>query len=164
MKILYLVRHAKSSWKFPDLADFDRPLNKRGRRDAPMMGQRLRQRGILPDLMISSPAERAKRTAQAVAEAIEYPTTAVQYDEALYHASASAMLTVLQAVADTKDVLMLVGHNPGLTELANYLSPHPIDNVVTTGIVAVVFPVTQWSEITLDKPGKLRWYDYPKAR
>ena len=164
MKTLYLIRHAKSSWKFPELDDFDRPLNKRGKRDAPMMGQRLYQQGILPDLIISSPAKRAKRTARAVAEAIGYFQSAIQYDEVVYDASAEDMVTSLRSVSDRVATLMLVAHNPGLTELANRLTSHATDNVVTTGIVAIEFPVDAWADIRLSGGGRFLWYDYPKSQ
>ena len=163
MKTLYLIRHAKSSWKFPDLDDFDRPLNKRGKRDAPVMGQRLRQQGIQPDLIISSPAKRTRRTAQAVAEAVKYSSSKIQYDKTLYHATSAAMQSVLTKVDDSVGILVFVGHNPGLTDFANQLTSHSIDNVVTTGIVAVTFSAEQWSEVKPDGSGKFLWYDYPKA-
>ena len=86
MKRLYLVRHAKSSWKDPDLDDFDRPLNKRGKRDAPLMGQKLRQADVRPDLIVSSPAKRAAKTAKIMAGQIEYPVKKIIWDESLYAA------------------------------------------------------------------------------
>ena len=164
MKTLYLIRHAKSSWKFPDLDDFDRPLNKRGKHDAPMMGRRLHQQGIQPDLIVSSPAERAQRTARAVANAVDYQQFSIQYDKTLYHATDAAMQAVLSEVSDSVDTLVMVGHNPGLTDFFNRLTAHHIDNIVTTGVVAVTFSVDQWSEVQLDGTGEFLWYDYPKAK
>ena len=163
MKTLYLIRHAKSSWKFPALHDFDRPLNRRGKHDAPMMGQRLRQRYIVPDLILCSPAKRTKRTAQAIGKAVGYPTSAIIYPRAIYEASAEEMIKILQAIDDRINTVMLVAHNPGLTELANRLTAHYIDNVVTTGVVAIQFSVTHWKEIA-DVPGQFLWYDYPKLQ
>ncbi len=161
MKTLYLVRHAKSSWKFPELADFDRPLNRRGKRDAPMMGKRLKQRGVRPDLIISSPAKRARKIAQAVAKAVGYPASAIAYDPEVYEASADSLLTLLRAVDDRVAVLMLVGHNPELTDLVNTFASHSIDNVVTSGVVTTTFPEDNWSALA-PGAGQFRGYDYPK--
>ena len=160
MKTLYLVRHAKSSWKFPDLADFDRPLNRRGQRDAPMMGQRLHQRGVLPDLIISSPARRTQQTARALAEETGY-RSAIRYEDALYHASPEELLAVIHTARGEVSLLMLVGHNPGLTELLTQLTLRSIDNVVTAGVVTVQFTVDRWTEVTFGS-GKFGQYDYPK--
>ena len=163
MKTLYLLRHAKSSWKFPGLDDFDRPLNKRGQRDAPRMGKRLQKRNILPDLIISSPARRAKHTAQEVAHSMGYASTAILYDEALYEASAEVLLTTLQTVDNRVVILLLAGHNPGLTALANRLTPHYIDNIVTAGMVAIQLPTDDWAEVGASTLGQFLWYDYPKS-
>ena len=162
MKKLYLVRHAKSSWKFPELDDFDRPLNKRGKRDAPMMGRRLQQQGIRPDLILSSPAKRAKKITQAIAEALEVASSVVQYDRAIYDTSTEGLLTLLRSLDNRVTTLMLVGHNPELTDLANRLTTHYIDNVVTSGVVAITFNVEHWSEVR-DNEGEFQWYDFPKS-
>ena len=163
MKTLYLLRHAKSSWKFPELDDFDRPLNKRGQGDAPLMGKRLQRQNILPDLIISSPARRAKHTAQEVAQSMGYSSTAILYDEAVYEASAETLLTTLQTVDNRVAVLLLAGHNPGLTDLANKLTPHYIDNIVTAGVVAIQFLTDDWAKVGKSSPGQFLWYDYPKS-
>ena len=162
MKTLYLIRHAKSSWKFPELDDFDRPLNKRGKHDAPMMGKRLQQQGILPDLIISSPAKRAKKIAQAIARAVGFTPSAIQYDRTVYEASAEGLLAIVRGTDDQGATLMLVGHNPELTALANRLTTHYIDNVVTSGVVAMAFPTDRWAEVGEDSKGQFLWYDYPK--
>ena len=164
MKTLYLLRHAKSSWKFPELADFDRPLNPRGKRDAPKMGQRLRKRGVLPTLLMSSPALRAKKTAQKVARELGYPVSSIQYNPAQYEASLGELLTILRNVPDQVEALMLAGHNPELTALANYITPHYIDNIVTAGVVAIDLPVARWDEIAKKHAGQFLWYDYPKLK
>lgn len=163
MKTLYLIRHAKSSWKFPELDDFDRPLNKRGKRDAPMMGQRLHQHSIVPNLILCSPAKRTKRTAQAIAKAVDYPASEIKYRQAIYEASAEEMSTLLQSVDNSENTVLLVAHNPGLTELANRLTSHYIDNVLTAGVVAMQFSITHWKEIE-NEQGQFLWYDYPKLQ
>lgn len=162
MKTLYLVRHAKSSWKFPELADFDRPLNRRGKRDAPEMGKRLQQQGIRPDLITSSPAKRARKIARAIAKAVGYPASAIAYSPEVYEASVDSLVALLQAADNQVAVLMLVGHNPELTDLANQLTDHYIDNVVTSGVVAIEFTTERWAEVGQHK-GQFLWYDYPKS-
>ena len=162
MKTLYLVRHAKSSWKFPELDDFDRPLNKRGKRDAPMMGKRLRRQGIRPDLIISSPAKRAKKITQVMMKALDVAPSAVRYDRAVYEASADDLLALLRTVDDSVTTLVLVGHNPELTTLSNQLTDHSIDNVVTSGVVAMAWATERWAEVGEGK-GQFLWYDYPKS-
>jgi phosphohistidine phosphatase len=159
MKTLYLVRHAKSSWDY-DLDDFDRPLNKRGEFDAPLMGKIMHEKGVLPDYMLSSPASRAIKTATVFAEQLKYQKQVGTLHN-LYHASAA---NLLQAVKNTKhDIqqLMLFGHNPGLTSFANQLTTDTVDNIPTCGIYAITFEANSWSEIALKK-GKLLFFDYPK--
>ena len=163
-KTLYLVRHAKSSWEDSSLADYDRPLNKRGKRDAPEMGRRLAKQNIRPDQVISSPAKRAKKTASAMAEMVGYPPKKIQWEKNLYHALPETLLEYIhQAPADCES-LMLVGHNPGLTDFYNALSDEEIENIVTAGVVCLTFDTDSWHEITLNENGTLAWYDYPKRK
>lgn len=161
-KILYLVRHAKSSWKDASLDDYDRPLNKRGKRDAPEMGKRLAEEDIRLGMIASSPAKRAKKTALTIAEAVGYDTNNIQWEEKLYHAQPVDLLREVHKIPDQINSLMLIGHNPGLTDFCNDLSPEEIENIVTTGIVCLKFEVNKWEEISLAKTGRLVWYDYPK--
>lgn len=161
MKILTLIRHAKSSWKDESLLDLDRPLSKRGRRDAPMMGKRLAERGSYADLMISSPAARALATAEAIAEAIEYPEAEIVVDERLYGADAFEWLEVIQGLDDGWDRVMCVGHNPGLTDLVDALSPDPIGNVPTCGVVELKFDTDSWALVGRIEPAEV-YFDYPK--
>src|SRR5690606_35105361 len=128
MKTLYLVRHAKSSWDNLSLADFDRPLNKRGEKDAPEMGKRLALRNIKPQLMLSSPANRAYTTVRKIGAALAIPEKNIKTDEALFHADVQEILNVIGRQDDAIGSLMVFGHNPGFTELANFLtSNHHID-------------------------------------
>ncbi len=161
MKRLFLVRHAKSSWKDPELEDFDRPLNKRGKRDAPVMGQKLQQRKTQIDLIISSPAKRAKNTAEFIAGKISYYPREILWLESVYTASSQTLFNLVHKIEDTFQNVMLVGHNPGLTSLAERLTGREIDNIPTCGIVAVDFEVDSWKHIK-DMPGKLVFFDYPK--
>ncbi len=162
MKTLYLVRHAKSSWNDASLADFDRPLNSRGERDAPVMGQRLKENRILPDLLISSPARRAILTARAIAEALDYPSETIRALDVLYHASPPTLLQVVQDTLPSAKSLMLVGHNPGLTAFANVLCAEGVDNIVTTGVYALQWKTESWQEIRTNQEARLLFYDYPK--
>jgi phosphohistidine phosphatase len=161
MKTLTLVRHAKSSWKDTSLSDRDRPLNKRGKRDAPEMGRRIAAAGIRPSLIISSPAVRAWTTARIVADAIGYPREFLQRDKNLYLASVDGILDVIVAQDNGFNSLMLVGHNPGFTDFANYLVPGLTNNIPTAGIVCVELDTDDWS--LYEKPGvQLVLYDFPK--
>ena len=161
MKTLTLVRHAKSSWKDTSLSDRDRPLNKRGKRDAPEMGRRIAAAGIRPSLIISSPAVRAWTTARIIADAIGYPREFLQRDKNLYLASVDGILDVIVAQDNGFNSLMLVGHNPGFTDFANYLVPGLTNNIPTAGIVCVELDTDDWS--LYEKPGvQLVLYDFPK--
>lgn len=161
MKRLTLVRHAKSSWKHPDLADFDRPLNKRGDHDAPIMGQRLVQRQIAPELLISSPAKRAITTAHIIAQEIGYPVEKIVLDQNIYEAGVSDLLNVLQAVDNAFDSVMLFGHNPGLTSLSTYLTDYQIDNIPTCGVFCADFDLASWADLE-QSTGTMVFFDFPK--
>ena len=161
MKILTLVRHAKSSWKDSSLSDGERPLNQRGKHDAPMMGERIRDHGIRPSLIISSPAARAWTTARLIAAKISYPTEFLQRENKLYLASLDDLLDVVVAQDDGFNSLLVVGHNPGLTHFANFLSPGLTDNLQTAGVVSVQIDRADWS--LHDQPAtELLVHDYPK--
>ena len=161
MKTLTLVRHAKSSWKDSSLSDRDRPLKKRGERDAPVMGKRIAAAGIRPSLIISSPAVRAWTTAKAVAKELNYPFEFLQREDELYLASLDSLLDVVAAQEAGFNNLMLFGHNPGLTDFANHLSAGLTRNVPTAGVVCVNFNRDDW--LLHERPRTdLILYDYPK--
>ena len=163
MKTLTLVRHAKSSWKDNSLADRDRPLNKRGKRDAPEMGRRIAAAGIRPSLIVSSPAVRAWTTAKIIANEIGYPREFLQRDNGLYLASVNGILDVIVAQDPGFNNLMLVGHNPGFTDFANFLVPGLTNNMPTAGVVSVELDSDDWS--LYDRPAaELLLYDFPKNR
>lgn len=163
MKTLTLVRHAKSSWKDNSLADRDRPLNKRGERDAPDMGRRIAEAGIRPSLIVSSPAVRAWTTAKAVAKEIGYPSEFLQRDRDLYLGSLSDILDVVVAQDNGFNSLMLFGHNPGFTDFANYLVPGLTNNVPTAGVVSVNIDQDDWN-LDEQPAAELVLYDFPKKR
>jgi phosphohistidine phosphatase len=161
LKYLTLVRHAKSSWNEAGLPDYARPLNKRGRHDAPMMGQRMAKRGLDPDVIISSPAVRAISTAKAIAEELGFSPIDIVTDQRLYGADESDWLAIIRSLDNELEHVMMVGHNPGLTEVANTFSPHPIGNVPTCGVVAFEFEAQTWDEVDSVRPGRVE-LDYPK--
>lgn len=150
MKTLILVRHAKSSWKDASLADRDRPLNKRGKRDAPEMGRRLAARGGAPDLIVSSPATRALATARIIAAAVGYPADRIREDERLYLANPAELLEAIRDLEDGYERVFVLGHNPGLTELVNGLSEPAVDNVPTCGVVELRLMVDRWADLSRD--------------
>lgn len=165
MKKLFIIRHAKSSWDDPELDDFDRPLNKRGKKDAPRMGKRLKERRVTPDLMLSSPAERALATCEAIATVLQFDQTKIKTDKRLYHAHEDQILDVIRNLKDSprdnEEVAVIFGHNPGLTEFANSLLNETIDNIPTCGIVAATLPVERWQDVTYGC-GKMLFFDFPK--
>jgi phosphohistidine phosphatase len=161
MKTLTLVRHAKSSWEHTGLADRERPLSSRGKRDAPLMGQRLAAAGVRPSLIISSPALRAWSTAKKVARELGYPREFLQRESALYLATLYGLLDVVAKQDAGFNHLMLVGHNPGLTDFTNFLSPGLTDNLPTTGVVSVNIDIADW-ELHGRPETDLLLYDFPK--
>ncbi|MDH3237888.1 MAG: histidine phosphatase family protein [Deltaproteobacteria bacterium] len=162
MKTIILVRHAKSSWKDSRLKDFDRPLNKRGKRDAPFMGKKLKDRQIMPDLILSSPAKRAKKTATSIAEEIGYPKKKIRYDDKMYHSGARALLEIVRNQDDGHGTIMLFGHNPDFNDLADMLlKQKPGYNIPTTGVFCIRFPVDSWRKVQEGK-GETVFFDYPK--
>jgi len=158
---LYLLRHAKSSWMQANLADFDRPLNPRGKSDAPNMARRLQQRGANPDRILSSPAARAAATARAVANVLELKPDQVVFDQRLYLAGPDDLIALIkeQEVGE----LMLVGHNPGFTQLACLLSGVHIDNMPTCSYAEIIFDGSSWADLRQGM-GQLLTFDWPKAK
>ena len=154
------MRHAKSDWSDASLRDFDRPLNKRGKEDAPRMGKLLRARGIQPKLIISSDARRALTTARLVAAELNYRDADIRQVHALYLAPPSTMLDVLTDHAPDCDDVMLVAHNPGMTDLANYASDASIDNLPTCGVFVIELD-GDWTGLT-KKPGRFAGFFSPK--
>lgn len=160
-KQLLICRHAKSSWDDASLSDVERPLNKRGRRDAPEMGRRLAERGLLPDLILASHATRAWTTAEAYADRLGYPPDRIQVDPGLYTATAASLLALVRALEPRLGRILLVGHNPECTAFANLLGNLDLDNLPTGGIVALEFHTRSWQEI-LPGQGQLLFVDFPK--
>lgn len=161
MKTLTLIRHAKSDWDDANLTDFDRPLNSRGKKDAPEMGRELAERDFMPDQIITSPAKRAMSTAKRIAKAIEFPKDAIQTDERIYEASLATLMEIVNELDDAADHVALIGHNPGLTELGNHLTGDDIANLPTCSVLSISFDVDSWNEVWEDS-GQVDFYDDPK--
>jgi len=161
MKALYLVRHAKSSWKYPQLDDFERPLNKRGRKNAPFMGRVLKKRDVLPDLVLSSPANRTTMTARIIAGKIGFPLEKIVYTESIYCASSHIIIKQIKQVDNKVNKLMIVGHNPAITNLANTLGDKPVSNVPTSAIYCIDLNISAWKKIK-NRSGKTQFFEYPK--
>lgn len=161
MKKVLFIRHAKSSWKLIDVKDIHRPLNNRGLRDAPMMGEQLAKRQIFPDLMISSDAVRAYTTAQIIAEKVNYPISEIEQKNEIYHATGEMILNILRDVSDDKNVVFIFGHNPTFTMVANHFSDDTIENVPTCGVIAVDFKIEHWRDLHQTN-GRFSFFDFPK--
>jgi phosphohistidine phosphatase len=161
MKRLTLVRHAKSSWKDAALADIDRPLNGRGKGDAARMGLYLAERGIVPDIILVSPARRTRKTAQLLTSALPDATGRVLSDPALYEASAAVLLDRVRALDETWQHVMFIGHNPGLTDFANLLTLVGIDNIPTCGVLVADLDIDFWRMAEAGR-GRTIHYAVPK--
>jgi phosphohistidine phosphatase len=160
MKTLLIMRHAKSSWDNDQLADFDRPLNDRGRRDAPRMGKLLAQLDIAPDLIISSPAKRASETAELAALAASYPGE-IRYTEELYLAEPETYVELARQTDDSVSTLLLVGHNPDVEELVADLSGHE-ERMPTAALAVFHLPIDHWEELGLGNEYRLASVWRPK--
>ena len=160
MKTLLILRHAKSSWKDSSLTDHDRPLNKRGKQDAPRMGKLLLQQGLIPDRIISSTAKRARKTATAVAKACQREDK-VELTPEFYHASPGSYLAVLQNISDYDERVMVVGHNPGMEALVAHLTGI-METMPTAALAHVALPIDQWTELDYEVQGELLHLWCPK--
>ncbi len=161
MKTLYIIRHAKSSWDSNAKSDFDRPLNSRGQRDAPLMGSVLKQRGITPDLILASSAKRAKKTALIISEEIGYRENDIQFDEDLYLASWGEILEIIQDIDMHIDTLFVIAHNPGMTNFINHFCKDKISNLPTTGVFSMEFDIKDWKLLKSQVAQNVD-FDYPK--
>ena len=161
MKRLYLLRHAKSSWDHPGITDFERRLNSRGERDAPRMGRFLKARFAGIDRVFSSPARRARDTIAAVAAAAGYSDSGILFDDRLYVADTDSVLAIIRAFDNVWSDVMIVGHNPTITELGEGLTGETIGNVPTCGVMQIHLGATDWSAAGADS-GVLECFMTPK--
>ena len=156
---LLLVRHAKSSWSNTSLADFDRPLNKRGVLNAPLMGQRIREYGLHLDAIITSTAERAQETSKLIAKEMAYEIEDIDLESDLYHASREVFINILSKQQNRN--IAMVGHNPGIQDFSYWLSSEPTVNFPTCGVIHISFSLDNWTEISKNS-GKAMRFEYPK--
>jgi phosphohistidine phosphatase len=161
MRRITLLRHAKSDWDNPSQNDFHRTLNQRGEKNAKLIAKRLKNSGVRPSLIISSDAVRAISTARLIARGIGYPIEFIQPDHELYLASPVGIIDVLEREGENYTDVMIIGHNPGLTELANRLSNSQIDNIPTCGVFAVDIEIDSWADLA-NTQGTMNYFDYPK--
>jgi len=161
MKKLLLLRHAKSSWKDTNVRDFDRPLNQRGLKAAPQVGKLMRKRKVEPDVVLSSPAERARQTAELTLESAQ-SNLKIRFDERIYEASAGRLLEVVAQIEDSANVAMLVGHNPGMEELLELLTGEK-ERLPTAALSCIELNIEKWGKVR-EKTGKLEWLVTPKER
>jgi phosphohistidine phosphatase len=162
MKTVLLVRHAKSSWDDPMVIDFERPLNERGKKDAPTMAKRIKDKNIFIDAFISSPARRAKKTARLFAEVFKYKEENIIYKSELYHADPQTYYEVIEAAENENNSIAIFSHNPGITYLVNELTEIKLDDMPTCGVFAVSADCRKWKDFRKAKK-KFLFFDYPKA-
>lgn len=153
MKTLLILRHAKSSWANPALSDFERPLKKRGKRDAPRMGRLIRQQDLVPDFILSSPAKRARNTAKAAAEECGYEGE-IEYVPEFYPGDPMTHIETLADVPDWCQIVMVVGHNPGLEELIYVLAGESA-RMPTAALAELSLPIDHWVELDDEPAGSL---------
>ncbi len=161
-RTLVMIRHAKSSWANPLQSDFDRALNERGQQDAPEMGKRLKTAGLVPDLIISSPAKRTRQTTKLIAKETGYDFDKVQWEEKLYHCIPAVFEEVIDTIGADVKTVFIVAHNPGITEFVNQLSPaFGIGNMPTCGICAATFEGPEWDHFG-SAARTVTLFDHPK--
>lgn len=162
MKHLILVRHAKSDWGNPQLDDFDRPLNDRGKKDAPAMAHRLLDKKINIDGFIASPAKRARKTATVFASVYKKDADEIILRDELYMAGTTVFKEVVATADNSFKSIAIFSHNPGITDYANQLTETRIDNIPTCGVFCVKADCTSWKDFATAKK-EFWFFDYPKA-
>lgn len=161
MKYLTLVRHAKSSWKDQELADFDRPLNKRGKHDLPLLCERLLQASIQPDFLLFSTALRTKVTAEMIIKRLKLPNSSCLPCDEIYESSPTTLRQVIAQTPAKVERLMVVGHNPGLQQLGEDLLGQSLPHFPTSAVLHLACAVESWSQLS-EHTARLVWFDYPK--
>lgn len=161
MKLLTLIRHAKSSWDNANLSDFERTLNARGRRDAEYMSKLLPKLLPNPDMIYCSKAERAVETSRYFLETYNFPEEKVIYDYGIYENGIRYLIKLIQNVPETVNNLLIIGHNPDITAFSNAFTSTYFDNIPTCGIISIEFEIEKWSDLS-NNIGKIKFYEYPK--
>jgi phosphohistidine phosphatase len=161
MKKLTIIRHAKSDWYSDAKTDFDRPLNERGKNAAPLIGERMAKRNCQPDLLISSPAKRARQTAKRIAKQIDYPADEILFRDDIYEASLKTLLTLVRSIDNRFADVVLFGHNPGFSELGEWFTDQAPEWLPTCGLLELELAIDDWNDIE-EGCAQLQLYDYPK--
>lgn len=160
MKTLYLLRHAKSSWKNETLLDIERPLNKRGRKAAETIGAFLKKKKIVPDLVLCSTAVRARQTTEIVLDVAKLSPD-IHFEDGIYEADPTRLLELVRQIEKSKKAVLLVGHNPGLEEFLEFLTGKS-ERMSTATLAKIVLRVTNWANVNAQK-GTMEWLQKPKA-
>ncbi|MFN4123546.1 MAG: SixA phosphatase family protein [Flavobacteriales bacterium] len=162
-KHICFLRHAKSSWKYPDLHDYDRPLNDRGLEDAPLMGKKLKKLGYHPDLIISSPANRAISTARIVCEKLDYQLHKLKLDEKIYLASAWQLIDMIKQLDHKLSRVMFIGHEPAFSQTIRILCDINIEKFPTCSAMNIGLNVSNWAQLK-EQQGRILFFEYPKKK
>ena len=161
MKRLYIVRHAKSDWSYVGLADFDRPLNKRGRRDSKRMGKYLKRAWkVKPDYVLCSTAKRVRSTVKRLRKSLDFSKKRIVWHERIYSGHSGDVLDLIRQVDNGYREVMVIGHNPDMTVLVNALTGSAIANVPTCGVAGIDLPIDDWSDAV---SGDLVFFEVPKS-
>ncbi len=161
MKKLFIIRHAKSSWKDDSLEDFDRGLNKRGKKDIILISNWLKSNNYYPDIIFSSPAKRAQKTLKIILKTLNTDEKIVKFDKKIYNATVNDLLKIIAEIDEKQSNVFLIGHNPSLNGLSEYLTNSVIFNIPTSGIFCIKFDIKEWKDIKNSK-GKIFFFEYPK--
>lgn len=159
MKRLFIIRHAKSSWDNPSLSDYERPLNKRGEKNAPFMGKLLKDKGIVPDMILASPAKRTIQTAEYIAKEVGFEK-AITPNQYIYEAYVTVLQEIVSYIHDSNDTVFLVGHNPGVSALA-YVLAGMKEDMPTCAIAQIEFDCDSWMDVSKNN-ATIKDYEYPK--
>jgi phosphohistidine phosphatase len=160
-KTLHIVRHGKSSWDFEDISDIDRPLSPRGINNAYLMAKKISERKVVPDLFLTSPANRALYTSIIFARVLKFPYEKIRIEDRIYVGYIEELIGLIRSQKASFSHILIFGHNPAFTSLANHLMDHYLDNIPTAGIVSLKYGIDSWEEIGRAKPEK-DFFDYPK--
>ena len=163
MKRIYLIRHAKSTWDVPGVADHDRALNERGRHDAPAMGRHLRQHNHLPDAILTSTALRAVSTAEAIAEQLHFPSVHIIQMASIYHAGPKEYYVILSGLDDIISSVCIVGHNPTISEFASSLTGTAVGSMPTCAVFCAECDIESWKDISDERHSRVILYETPKS-
>ena len=160
-KNLHIVRHGKSSWDFDNISDIDRPLSPRGINNAYLMAKKLGERKVVPDKFLTSPANRALYTSIIFSRVLKFPYEKIEISDSIYMGYTDDLLKLIASQDDALSNLLIFGHNPAFTALANVLMDSYLDNIPTAGVVSLGFEAKSWEE-AVGKVAETDFFDYPK--